>query len=377
MQAESCCRQAAVRGPTTRTLYLWGLALHQQGKMSEAIEQFQRAADLTTSNPDEFDRSQCWYAIGRNQLRKEKTPEAEAAFRAAGDFPPAQHQLARILVRTKRTEEGVVLLDAMISRFPVAAKLYQLRAEAHDAQGNDSAAAADRRQAERCIEFLPSDFIVQELHQEMNRFGLPLALQTCQKRMQNGQFEAAAKELRSLLAARWQAQIALQLATCELRLDHGTAAVKLANRLIETEGASPSLLHMKAQGLLISGREGEAIETWKRSARIQSTEEAHSQLASYFARTNDAASEEHHRSRMLLARGVAAYRVDRISDAADDLQNAVEIDPALDQAWYYLAACHLAGGMRQRAEDALADCLKANPDHGQALRMVADIQPAR
>ena len=378
-QAEFCCRQAAERNlATTRTLYLWGLALHQQGKTSEAIEQFQRAADLTPSDADGlFDRSKCRYAIGRNLLREEQTSEAEAAFRKAGDFPPARHQLARILVRSKRTKEAVALLDAMIARYPVAAKLYQLRAEARDAQGNASGAAADRRKAGRCIEFLPSDFIVQELHQEMKRFGLPRALQTCQEQLRNGQFETAAKRLRSLLAARWQTQIAMLLAECELRLHRGAAAVKLADRLIETEGVSLSLLHLKAQGLLISGRERDAIETWKRSLRIQSTEEVHRRLAGYFAKTKDAASEKHHRSRMLQARGVAAYRADRIADAVEDLQQAVAIDPVLDQAWYYLAACHLAGGMRQRAEDALAKCLKANPNHGRALRLVAEIQSAR
>lgn len=375
-ESEYCCRIAAEMNPADfRTQYLWALALHQQGKTDEAIERFERAAELTTPDDDgRYDESKCRYAVGRNLLRQEQTSAAEAAFREAGDFPPAQHQLARILVRSQRYGEAVALLDALIVRFPVAAKFYQLRAEAREGLGDLPGAAADRLRVERSITFLPSDFLIQELHNEMQRFGLSRELQQCEKQIQDRQFEAAAKTLRPLLAAGWRQHAAALLADCEYRLGRNDVAIELMDRLMDREGISPRFLNFKAQALLASGREHEAVENWKRSARLQTTEEAHRRLAEYFAKTKDAAALKHHRSRALFARGVSAYRADRAADAVSDLKQAVALDPQFARGWYYLAAGQLAAGRPKSATAALRNCLKANPDDGRALRMMVMVR---
>ncbi len=66
---------------------------------------------------------------------------------------------------------------------------------------------------------------------------------------------------------------------------------------MEREGVSPTLLNLKAQGLLLAGNEREAIATWNRSARIHPTEEAHRSLAEHYEKNGETAVAQRHRAR--------------------------------------------------------------------------------
>lgn len=371
-EARFCCEQAARLAPTSyRAFYWWGLSQNQLGETDGAIEHFRRAAELAMdqSRPA-IDVSLCWYAIGRNQLKAENVAEAEAAFRQAGDFLPARHQLIRIFIRSNRSKEAVALLQPLIAAHPDEQAFYQLRAAAREQLGERQKAAEDRLRVERCFEHLPSDVLISQLQHEVKRFGMPRRIEECKELLNSGQASVAASRLRELLLEEWRPQIAKELATVEQLTGNPQQAIDLNQEIVTRWRMSPFLFEQLSSGYYMLGQERLAVEFAERGAAMQPLESLHGNLSAFYQRGKDAERAKHHQALSLYARGRGAFRKNRLTDAQRDFEFAVELLPRLAHAWYYLGECRRVRGDDIGAVEAFRSCLEANPNHGRALKQL-------
>jgi tetratricopeptide (TPR) repeat protein len=372
-EAEICCEQAATLSPDSyRAFYWWGLSLNQQGKISEAINRFQQAAVLANDQSrSSSDFSLCWYAIGRNRLREENVAEAEAAFRKAGNFIPARHQLIRIFLRSKRPQKALALLEPSIAAYPNEQTFYQLRAEAWDQLGKPGKAFEDRLRVERCLEQLPSDVLIGKLQLEVKRFGLPRKIEECRTLVEVGKVNEAVNRLRPLLDAQWRPEIAMELAKAELQIGNAQQAVDLLTEIVKSWRSSADILDQLAYGYILLDKHKLATEIAERAAATQPLESVHRNLAAYYKDAKDTALMEKNQALSLYARGREAFHENRIADAQRDFNSATTLQSNFAHAWYYLGECRLARGQSEQAAVAFHGCLKANPNHGRALRRLA------
>lgn len=369
-EAEHCFGQATELAPGSYRAQFWrALALNQLGDMEAAIRHFQKALALVdASDAEPQAASWCWYGIGRNRLRQERLERAEDAFRKAGDFVPARHQLIRILIRSESANDAIELLNPLIARYPEEREFYQLRAAAREQLADAEGAANDRRRVERCPERLSSDALVMKLQQEIQRYGLPKRMQQVRTQIEKGQPAEAVEQLRALPADEWRAEIARLSARAELQVGNAQQAADALEKLAERLGPTPEILEQLGYALKLLGKNAEAVAVWKRAARMGNLESVHRNLADHYQRIGDRQAADRHRALAAYARGMEFFRRNELSDARADFQIAVKYAPNFAHGSYYLAQCHLANGDAKRAGKALRNCLKADPHHGRALR---------
>src|SRR6185436_1746478 len=84
----------------------------------------------------------CWLNIGQERLREENVPEAIEALRKAPDIPRAKFLLARVLIRSGKAKEAIVLLDDLLRGSPGMLECNQMKSWA-EAELRDPAAAQE------------------------------------------------------------------------------------------------------------------------------------------------------------------------------------------------------------------------------------------
>ena len=364
---EYCCEQAARSDSDSfESHYWWGVALNQLGEVSDAVQKFQLALTLADNRPSIPDAAaRCWYGIGRNLLRQEKTADAEAAFRKAFDYLPARLQLIRILVRSNRGEEAIPLLDDLISRFPRESTYYQLRARAREQTLDHEGAIEDRTLVERAPDRLRSDSIIAELQLEAGGIGLYRELGSC-SRLMAGDPQQAATRLRKLLSMEWRLAVAETLVDAEIRIGNAQQAVDLLHEAMERDGTTAERLAQCAYAHRWLGQHDLSFELLQRAAELMHIESVHDELSKEYHTRAETELASGHRALALQTRGVDAFRSNLIPEAIAQLQLAVKIDPDLSNAWYFLAECHRTRDEVDKAVDALKQCLEIDDNHGRA-----------
>jgi tetratricopeptide (TPR) repeat protein len=364
---EYCCEQAARDDAASfEAHYWWGVALNQLGETPQAIEKFRQALPLADSHASAGDaRARCWYGIGRNLLRQEDAANAEAAFRKAGGYLPARHQLIRILVRADRGSEAIPILDELVSRYPNESTFYQLRARSREQTGDTAGAFEDRTHVERAPDRLRSDSIIAELQFEFGAIGLNRQLGNC-ARLTAEQPQQAVACLRALLSTEWRKELAVTLVEAEMRIGNAQQAVDLLNELMQRDGTTPERLAQLAYGHRLLEQGEISFKLLQRAAQLMHIESVHDGLSrAYFARGDNKLSDRH-RALASMTGGIAAFRKDRIHEASTQLQQALQLDPGLSNGWFYLAECHRVQGQVEDAIDALRQCLQIDQNHGRA-----------
>ena len=364
---EYCCEQAAGSDSASfESFYWWGVALNQLGAVSDAIEKFRLALRLADNQPVSHDAAvRCWYGIGRNLLRQEKAADAEAAFREAFDYLPARLQLVRILVRSDRGREAIPLLDELVALYPGESTYYQLRARAREQNSDHDGAFEDRTFVERAPERLRSDAIISELQLEAGGFGLYRELGSCSRLMENDPQQAVMR-LRELLSVEWRLEVAETLVEAEIRIGNAQQAVDLLNEAMERDGTRAERLAQSAYSHRWLGQDDMSFNLLQRAAELMHDESVHDQLSKDYLARGETELANGQRALATQTRGIAAFRSNRIPEAAAQLQRAVKLDPELSNAWYFLAECHRARNDVDKAIAALKQCLELDQNHGRA-----------
>ncbi len=373
---EYCCEQAARDDVASfEALYWWGVALNQLGETSQAIERFQQALLLADNHASVNEaRARCWYGIGRNLLRQEDAENAESAFRKAGDYLPARHQLIRILVHEDRDSEAIQILDELVSRYPNESTFYQLRARSREQTGDTAGAFEDRTHVERASDRLRSDSIIAELQFEFGAIGLNRQLRKCSS-LAAEQPQQAVTCLRELLSTGWRTELAEMLVEAEIRIGNAQQAVDLLNELMQRDGTTPERLAQLAYGHRWLDQDDASFLLLKRAAQLMHVESVHDGLSQGYLTRGETELSSKHRALATLTGGIAAFRENRILEARAQLQQALRLDPELSNGWFYLAECHRVRGQVGDALDALRKCLQIDQNHGRARSRLRGSNP--
>lgn len=366
-QGEYCCEQAARDDAASfEALYWWGVALNQLGDTSQAIERFRQTLPLADNHSSANDaRARCWYGIGRNLLRQEDAANAEAAFRKAGDYLPARHQLIRMLVRADRGSEAIPILDELVSLYPNESTFYQLRSRAREQTGDVAGAFEDRAHVERAPDRLRSDSIIAELQFEFGAIGLNRELGNCAL-LSTKQPQPAVECLRELLSAEWRTELAETLVEAEMRIGNAQQGVDLLNELMERDGTTPERLAQLAYGHRLMGQDETSFKLLQRAAPLMHIESVHDGLSRACFSRGETELSDRHGALASMTGGIAAFRENRLFEASTQLQQALQLNPELSNGWFYLAECHRVAQQVEDANNALRQCLQIDPNHGRA-----------
>jgi tetratricopeptide (TPR) repeat protein len=369
-EAEACCRQAASLAPERPELvYDWAFALERLGHHTEANEQYERAIERGHANPDH-----CWFYIGRNWLRLENAAEARAAFVKAGQQPAARYEFARLLVRDGQWQEALVVLEQLAAAHPRAVQpsLLGYRIEVLR-DGTRAGWYADR--AARATDVLPSpwndDFDrFQKLHSAMGAAG---EWRTCQILVAQHKYAEAESRLHTALHLEWDPAGVDLLAKVAASRGQFHEAITHLQGVIDKHGPSLHFLTRLGDMYERAGQRDQAARAWSRALHLSFAAGAkgrdyqHRKLAAYYEKIGDQATARRHAALGHTLVGQEAFWTGDLKNAQIAFEKAVDWDPGLAHAWYYLGDTRRLLGQTATAREAYLRCLQINPDHGRAL----------
>jgi tetratricopeptide (TPR) repeat protein len=363
-ESELCYRRAAESEPAPfEVQYRWGLCLERLGQTGLAIERFREAMKAA----DEAQTSECWYRIARCHLRDENSAEAEAALREAGDSAPAVYQLARLLIRAGRVDEGVPAVEDLARRFPDAMEIEELQARVAEAQGDTPRAVAHRERAMRLAPGLQVDRYDEEIQPLRFVHGVDRRYQQVRQLVQDGEPDAALSLLHELMERDHPARDAnmLFVARSDLQRGKSNSARALVEGLIDRVGESPEALEVLGDIEWTSGRLQPAITYWERAVRMRDVESLRQRLAAAHERAGEPELAAEQRALARQAAGVAAFWRNDLSGAKAALDECVGLDGSSAQAWFYLGEIEQLAGRWAAAREAYERCLSIDPGHGR------------
>jgi tetratricopeptide (TPR) repeat protein len=366
-EAEACYRVAvAKQSGRTDWAHHWGFALERIGRIAEANAQYERAIELGHPDP-----TGCWYYIGRNHLRLENLDAARSAFEKAGDQPSARYEIARLLVRADRADRALPILDRLTSEYPDAIQPPLLRHKI-EILGGTSGATASGLQSMYTLSNLPSPFDadwkwLEGVHDNM---GLARELKTALALYQQGNRAAATPILQEVYRQNGDVIAVGLLAAAEERNGHSTAATQLLEGAIGRIGPVPHLLIILGEAHMAAGRPDLAEQAWIRATQRgigDQVKDAYHQLARYYEKAEKPAEARRNFALAYLAAGHEAFWKAQPADTRTMLEKAIEYEPRLAPAWFYLGEMHRLQGEADPARKAYQRCLSIDPNFGRAI----------
>lgn len=366
-EAEACLKHADQITPDQfETIYALAYTLQRMGRLEEALTEFRRARKLSSKRL----ATNCHYQMGLICLRMENVEHAESYFRRDPGYLPSVYQLAKILSRTDRVVEAVELVDSILKQNPDLLQPLQLRAQLAAAMGDEKLSVACQERADRTANSIPLSDHHEYLTPIRFKYGASRQVKELVHEQEQGDKLLAEQGYQALLSHLefWDARRLIPtLAALEIELDRPKAAESLIREHFKSASITPEMLHLLGDAERASGRNSEAIETYLRVLKLRSDEMIHSKLQNVYQESENAELAKRHEARARHYRGVSAYRVGMLREAALNLQNAIELDPDYDQSWYYLGEAFRAAGALQKANEAYTHCLELNPNHSRAI----------
>ncbi len=367
--AEQCFHRATELNPDdVRSVYYRAFCLGQVGRTSEAIPLLEQ---VSRTGNQQMHQS-CWYQIGQMYLREQNPGDAEAAFRKIVDFPSAAFQLAKILIRTDRSQEAIPIIEQYLSLHPDSLKFVQLRAQAARNMGDEMKAWEYRLREDISIRRLGLKFGT-GLMQQYESNDISKRLETCRQLSEAGDLRQYALCLDSVLARIREGElwnypsVFIAAAAAQLDLQHPERTIQLLNEVARFANESARTVEMRGDALLQQGHTEQARQAWQRAANMLPSPELYVKLAHAAATGQDTELEQQHQAAARFLEGLNAYRSNQLDDARSLLLEATELAPDNANTWYYLGVVHTLIGEQLEAADAWNRCLKINPDHGRAI----------
>lgn len=364
-EADYCCQRSDKLTPNSMSNnFWWGATLFRLGQLRESSEKFR--AMIASTDPSQV--GICHYCIGVNFLREECVDEAERAFRKGIGHPPAEYELAKILVRSGRADQAVPILEKLTKDDPKSARYWLLRANAMLALGDAENADSFFDRAEVASIPQPADELTAFLQGQIGRFGLDLQIKKGEEFLKLRKWSEAADILRNALQREWRPTTADLLADALLELGQTNETVSVVNGAIDRYGATPARLTNLGDALAAKGTSDEAVNQWEHAIRVGLAGRAHSRLADYHAKMEDQKKSDYHRAIATRIEGLYYLRQDRVEDAMKRFESAVKFDAENADAWFYLGECQRILNEAAAADSAYRKCLAVNPFHGRAKR---------
>jgi tetratricopeptide (TPR) repeat protein len=372
--AESAYRRVTETSPhDIEARFALAFCIDRTGRMAEANEHYRRCLEL----PDlpgiaQSKKPFALYAIGRNLLRLEDEAAAEAVFRQNTGFPPAEYQLARILLFTGRPREALEIVDRGLDRLPLALEWHRLRGRIMDALDRPADAFAARAMEERSAHLLEVNFSTDYIRPLTTRHGI--------KRMLAGYEAATGRESREQLGQRLDA---MDAAIGGLMIPESITLMQLRANDAMTFGNPQEVVDMIAaqpwlrdSDPLMSVSEADALEQLdrideatalrRRLVGFAASSSLHRKLALACEASGDEAGRNQHLSQAELLDGIAMYRRNDIAGALPRFMKAVELDPSNTSALFHRGEMLYHLGRSKEAASAFRDALTQRPGFGRA-----------
>jgi tetratricopeptide (TPR) repeat protein len=348
--------------------------IDRTGRMAEANDEYRRCLELPDPpGPGQSKKPFALYAIGRNLLRLEDESAAEAAFRQNPGFPPADYQLARILLFTGRPREAVEVVDRGLKLLPLSLEWHRLRGRIMDALDRPADAFAARAMEERSAHLLEVNFSTGYVRPLTTRHGI--------SRMLHGYAAAVAgRESPELLHQRLDA---IDAAIGGRMIPESTTLMQLRADLAMTSGdvqgvvdaiaaqpwlrdSDPLMAVYEADALERLDRIDEATALRRRLVSIAPSSTLQRKLAAACAAGGNEADRDQHLAQAEVLDGVATYRRNDIAGALPRFEKAVELDPSNASAHFHRGEMLYHLGRREEAASAFRKALSQRPGFGRA-----------
>ena len=356
--------------------FSWGICLSRFGKMEAAQEHLNRVI----VNHHEWE-ADAWLQIGFNYLREENPEKAEFALRKAIQRPIAKFTLARLLARTDRPDEALVLLNELIERYPNGLRVHQLKSWVHDLNGETEQAEYHRERVLRAVGRLPlHDRSRREDDRWFQRIGNGRLYFDSIMAEQRGDLQQATELAALGLEAAWQEDRALRMVYLLLARDDLEQALLQLEKFIARVGESAESLTFLGEVLKESGKTTEAIQVWQRASGYRAGRFAdtnmriHEKLMMVYQETGETKKASRQQGLMRLEKARIMWNNDEVRNSLVDFDAAVKLIPDAEIAWFYLAETRRLLGDGSGARVAYQRCLQLRPQHGRAIRALARLE---
>ncbi len=342
-EAEQCATVACeLDPPNGRAWFERGLALHQTGRMEQAIACFERARPLV----DRATAAMCDFCIGRNFLRLEQPEAAERAFRQAGSLLPARFDLAKLLIRKQQSDEAGAIIDELITSDPAEQEYYQLMLRLAEARGDVVQAQIAEFRSEWATDRRPTDAVIALFGSRLLEHGLERRFAASRALSRQGQFPAAARLAEDVLAADWQPRFATEAIRLELELSRFDRAEELLQTQIQLDGPTADRELLLGEIALFRQQPAAALAHWQRARQLDPfTSAAGRILAAKLVDTADAETQGLINEAVLAAarRGLLNRDWPRVRQQLDKFATAPAASASRQLAEFYagVAAWHL------------------------------------
>lgn len=261
-EAELCAEVASQLAPIdSRTWFERGLALHQTGRMEQAIEMFKRARPLA----DRSTAAMCSFCIGRNCLRLERPQDAELEFQKAGSFAPAQFELAKLLIRDHRVDEAEPLVAELIKSNPAEQEYHQLEQRLAIAKGDEPRARLAEFRSEWASDRRSTDAVIGLLGSRLLEHGLERRFAQVRALARRQQWNTAARLAEEVTSAEWQPRYSSEVVRLNLELREFDHAEDALQKEIELDGLTGERALTLGEIAWQRQQPDLALEHWQRS----------------------------------------------------------------------------------------------------------------
>jgi tetratricopeptide (TPR) repeat protein len=370
-QAEYCYRQADKLSPKDRSyLYYWAECFDLMGRTREATKLHRQIIQAGLQVPLGAETTQyCWLNIGQDWLREENVPEGIEALRKAPDIPRAKFLLARVLIRSGRAKEAIILLDDLLGGSPGMVEYNQMKSWAEAELADQEAAREFYDRSLRSQQQVPKwDPVYQEVLKRRQTTGSQAWHEKSLQLEAQGKLPEAIEWSRRAFQAFWTEDRAQQRAKLELLSGNPGEAIALMEDCVKRVGASAKTLDIIGVASVELRDNARARRAWEQAIELEPTPNLYAKLAEMCRMAGDARQMRKYLSLGQYQTGKEAWLNNDMQIALEHFVNAVALYDGHAHTWFYLAETRRLLGDAAGAEVAYRRCLQANPDHGRALR---------
>jgi len=380
--AEQCFRQAAQLDPQSVLAQAsYAFCLERTGRTQESTREYQRLSEFEpTTSISIASRNYYLYAIGKNYLREENAKKAEGMFRENSGFPPADYQLAKLLIRSGRSAEALPLIEANLKQIPDSLLFHLLQTQALESLGRDEEAlqAADR--GERALHIIPLNYNTEYLTPFSKRHGIEKEFDAYDSMTEWSDMDHLAQKLDEVLAHIYSQQTPQYKASLnnllevEYQRKNPERMLEVLEKLNEFGVENAVTLQYRASAYMLQGKTEQAVSLLERALHMSPTMELHEMLAKYYAGQNNEEQRDYHLAQSALRLAMHHYQNNQLKAVETAISRSVELDARDPRAWFYFAEIKRLQGDEEAARTAYQKCLARNPNHGRALRKLSRMQ---
>lgn len=367
-ESEMCHRIACEFDPQN-AMYRrqWGFALERLGLLDEANSQYLQCMNLSAE-----ETNACRYFIGKNLLRQGDPAAAQKLFDDGKKLPANLFELTRLQVRARELAEATGNFALLAAAGPDMLQVNQLGYRLALAHVDPARARqlADRvRYSTRKLQS-PFDEEARRLFMATQQMGMNRYQTQIEQLTASGQFNTAQRMLESLAANDRSATVLELLAENAFQQRDFDQAQLLFEELQQRHGPIPRITARVGDVWAAAGDATRARESWHQALQLQAgvdLQAVHVQLSDSYEMIGETVATRRHRAQGDYHSGLALLQKGDAMNATKAFADAVERDPVLTQAWFYLGESRRLTHQLAEARAAYQQCLSQNPNHGRAL----------